>query len=289
MRLGDNVVLVEGSKRVALYHMALGKLIRAPLFVREFGLGKREPKGDIEIRTAEKLISAGYLQKENESKWLPYSVQATTPNISPLSNLVVLGSGDNYIRLRNLLEKDELAYLVRHVVILSADARFDYAGLMKKHALSYEIACEISGEIHSKVFSKLGGYVATRRPIRLKNNRDLLRVDYRTMIILINFVESVGTIFIDALGNVTPHVNEKHFVLGALDVAGLSGIISGEAYRRHISNRKAQRARCGSCELRLACLHSFVERVDPSDISSEPAMCMYDPNDDSYQNALFTR
>ncbi|MCC8444812.1 SPASM domain-containing protein [Xanthomonas translucens] len=274
---------------MALYHMALGKLIRAPLFVADFGTGNREPKGDIELRTAEKLISAGYLQRENESKWLPYTVQATTPNISPISNLVVLGSVDNYRRLRHLLEKDELAYLVRHVVILNADANLDFAGLMRKYALSYELAGEVSDGIYSKVFSKLGDHVATRRPVKLKNNRDLLRIDYRTMIVLMNYVESVGTIFIDALGNVTPHVNEKHFVLGAIDVTGLDGIISGEAYQRHISNRKAKRVRCGSCELRLACLHSFVERVDPSDISSEPTMCIYDPHDESYQNALFAR
>jgi radical SAM protein with 4Fe4S-binding SPASM domain len=292
MRLGDNIVLVQGSKRVALYDMGRNTLMRAPRFVSELVSqdheGGRPPAG-CERKVVDALVARGYLHPIAEPGWQAYRADAALPGVSPLANVIVDASEGNLARLSAVLESDPWAHLVRHVVfVLRGDSRRRaLAGIATRHGCSFELAEGGDGRLRSEIYSRKGRHVGTRTASDAVNVRSYLQIEYNTMVLLRNYVESAGTLYVDPEGTIYPHFSEKHFVLGDFGAQTLAQVVEGDNYRRHIGNRKDLRQRCGACELRLACLRSFVDRVDPSDIASAPASCQYDPELDSYQNALF--
>lgn len=242
-----------------------------------------------ERKIVDGLFARGYLQAGMESGWQPYSADATLPGMSPLANVIVDAGERNLERMSSLLECDAQSHLIRHIIIvLRKDSRRrEFVRLATRHGLSFELAEDLGGRLQSEIYSRSGKHVGTRRPSAAANVRGYLQIEYSTMVLLQRYVESAGTLYIDAEGKIYPHFSEKHFVLGDLGAQTLDGILQSENYRRHIGNRKDIRQRCGTCELRLACLYSFVDRVNPDDISSAPSSCQYDPSLDSYQNALF--
>jgi len=296
MQLGDNVTLVEGSRRVALYDLGRRTLIRAPLFVRGVVSERNSGStsfGSAEARVVEQLTNAGYLQRAPSHGWQAYSLERHIPSVSPASTLIVAASKRIPKHVSDALEADAETRLVRHLIFVSqaeASAALvrSAATLAARNGFSFEIALETDGRLQSSIYSSRGRLVGRREATDAVNAASLLHIHYGTMVLLRHYVECAGTLFVDGDGVVRPHLSERHFVLGDLTKQSLECIIDGAEYRRHVLNHKGVRQKCGQCELRLGCLRSFVDRADAHDIASAPVSCRYDPTGASYQNDLFT-
>lgn len=292
MNLGDNVLVVQGERRLALYNMAKSSLARAPLFVADVLKGAAELRKlpSAARRLLDSLIARGYLQESVEAEWRPYRIDARCAPVSPVGTLIIEARRNGVKRVSALLDFDQNSHLVRHLIFLGGrdSDRSLAVRVAKRHRRSYELAEPRNGEICSRIFSSDGKLVGYRNPVPAKNHRDFLRVGGDTAAVLDRYVESVGAVFVDASGLVYPYPSERHCVVGDLGRSDLETMLGGREFGKFLENRKGIRARCRGCELRLACLRSFVDRVDPDDIASEPASCRYDPASEDFQNELFS-
>lgn len=275
---------------MALYDFRRFQLIRAPLFLENV-LGHTETRllSRTEQILVDRLVERKYLQTVTDKNWSGYTLDPTIPYVSPASVITVDAKSDAS-KICNVIGEISKSLFLRHIVFINPNrhSMAKFAECAQLNGLSFEEASVSEIGLESQIFDRRGVLVGRRLPIRAQNMKQFICVEFRTSIVLRNYVESIGTFHLSSDGDVMPHYQERTYPLGNINTTNIEDIVLSANAEKHYRNTKDRRVKCCLCELRYACKYSFVGRSDMTNIYSSPSGCKYDPTASSNQNELFT-
>lgn len=301
MRLGNQVVLVRGVARSALYDLHRRRLVRIPAALSE----RIGPDGRIDLPESATglpvladLLSRKFIVKagrEHGSEGEGFRISRRYPLIPPLHTLS-LEIGD---RQREQIDwlTEAIALGVRFVTVFTGQGVNDQAFRTLSRISSSEGHAFRGFEIvegrpeewtRGTIYMANGRKAAVRHPASGRQAfHSKIRVDDAHFSLLNNYSELTGHVFMGRDLTLRPHSSEAMLVFGNASRLSPSGLRGTDAYTLTQSNSKAIREKCGGCELRFACVHPFSDRRDSYDIASAPVTCVYNPYDKDPQAELF--
>lgn len=223
---------------------------------------------------------------------LPFRLAHRWPLRPRTSSVQVTLTRTNAQRLRQWLHDPGTAAHVRFLSVALQDGLSDtflselLAPLRARWNFGWErVQAAACGDYQSTLLDGDAKVVGFKRATATRRLARKFSPSVETFSLLQRYSELAGQLVVDADENVLPHPAETAFGYGAL--APITQIVQRERFQVSLHNAKSKRARCKDCELRLACLHPYTDRVAAGDITSEPETCPYDPRSLDEQNALF--
>lgn len=298
MQLANQVVIVHGAQRSALYDLYARRIQRIPKALA----CKLEESAAAQVPIAAAafkpilayLTHHRFLQPRREGvPRLPFRLAHQWPLRPRTSSVRITLTRTNAQRLRQWLHDPGTAAQIRFLSVSLQDGLSDsflselLAPLRRRWNFGWErVQVAAPGDYQSTLLDGDAKVVGFKRATATPRLAKKLSPSVESYSLLQRYSELAGQLVIDADENVLPHPAETAFGYGAL--APITQIVQRERFRVSLHNAKSKRARCKDCELRLACVHPFADRVDAQDITSEPKTCPYDPRSPDEQNELFS-
>lgn len=301
MQLGHQVILVNGARRSALYDLYRRRLVRIP----EVLASRIASDGGIDLSAAalqsavvQDLLTRRFIGNFGalaHKGRLQFEMASQAP-LLPILHTLTLESQGTWASQKEWVAAG-VASGVRFVTVFapSGEHASIHASLQEISASAGHIFCgfELSSETattwtQTSIYDANGEAFATRH--RLTGDRAFptkFRVDEQHYSLLRQASELTGHLFVDASLEARPHPLETTISFGSILSHDPFTMVRSEGYKTVVDNRKDLREKCRVCELRLACVHPFADRINPDDIASAPAGCRYDPEALATQTHLF--
>lgn len=299
LRLGNQVVFVRGAVRAALYDLHRRRLVRIPLLVAQWieeSGAINVPQGALETAVIRDLVQRRFIVYERPRNRIPFDTNSA-PKI-PMLHSIAIEVGPSWKRQLSWSasaidagarvvsffvgdkDKEAVFRLVAPVLLSNRSAVFR----------AIEVLSGGPGDwSEGEIYDVRGKLVAKRRRVSgVRAFQSKLRVDEVHFSMLWQLSELAGHIFVGSDLEATPHWAEKHVRYGNISDLTAGELLSSPLSKSVWANTKGRRSVCADCELRYACVHPFSDRVDPTDISSAPANCLYDPYSQDSQLSLFS-
>ncbi|TAK37663.1 MAG: hypothetical protein EPO30_10525 [Lysobacteraceae bacterium] len=299
MELGSDVVVpestvvVSGYRRVALINVRRRTLMRLSLRAWEKVAASDAATAENE-RIKTRLVETGYLEYATSLISPRTSIRTGNQCLTPPAKTLII-SGGFVTNAKSVEIVRELigAGFTSHVIVLyesSVESSSAKEEIIKSFGVPYEIGYSIGRQLETKIFSKSGRQIGTRKANKEESHqiRFQLALDYKSLLVNSKRHEGYGFVFIDKAGIVWPSWLESTVSFGHLSEFSFPS--PGESsleFQRYSSNHKGLRDVCMDCELREACIWSAALRVDAKNIRSAPRGCQYEPRLESFQYEKF--
>lgn len=296
-RTGNQVLLVRGARRAALYDfrdMNHARIQRIPLPIADRVQAHEDGTSADERRWLAFLLQAGFIDDTIPPYWQPFRPDWSHPFRPALHHVTIDVDATAFDTVCAWLERSTLARGLQYVFHVTRDITPSLAQRMallveRVAAPGFELFPVDPSIISSLVCDRDGTPIA-RRELAARDDPSLSATLKPGLFQLQRNrvgAETGGQIHVGADLLVRPHRNEQHYMLGDVRIDEFDDIARGDRLAASNAAGKDLRTTCKDCELRYACLRDFTARTDPADLHSAPADCPYDPHSGEQQAHLF--